>query len=129
MNLAKSAGLWFRELGIRILSGGEPLIVRWLVATAVVVAAKAGFDWNAEVVWGFLAVTAPAMMSGRAKVEPSDNTVGWRDMIKAAFSNDSDIDESADNGDPAGDPEVGPTGEPDWLEEFTSDEIVPVEEV
>lgn len=109
---------WFERLFYRIVNGQEPIIVRGLVALAVVVAAKFGFNLDDEVVWGFLAIMVPTLASARLKVDPSANPVGWKDVVKAALTDDPDIETQTAG--PGGQLESTPTGEPEWLDEFTN---------
>lgn len=107
---------WAERLFYRILNGQEPLIVRGAVASLVVVAAKFGLNLDFEVVLGFLVIIVPTLASARLKVDPSSNPVGWRDVVKAALTDDPDIETETPG--PGGQLETTPTGEPEWLDEY-----------
>lgn len=112
--LVQSVGRWVQKLWVRILSGGEPIIVRGFAALVVTVALKFGFDLSVETVLMVVGVLVPTLAASRLKVDPSDNPVNFFDVVKAALTDDPDIEVKDDA--PAN-PTV-PSGEPDWLAEY-----------
>lgn len=113
--LVQSVGRWVHKLWVRILSGGEPIIVRGFAALVVTVALKFGFDLSVETVLMVVGILVPTLAASRWKVDPSDNPVNIFDVVKAALTDDPDIEVKDDA--PVN-PTV-PSGEPDWLAEYT----------
>jgi hypothetical protein len=129
MSYLNRAKAWFQQFYYNVINGKEPLFVAWVVSTAVAVAAKYGFDLNADMIWLFLGITFPAMVKARTLVDPTLTPDSIRDIIKRAVVPPDpaiELDPDDDDG-PAGvvdEADLDDRGQPPWLEEYMAEVVV-----